>query len=328
MSPFTPVPEASVAHLGERALIDTIKTWLGSVNPPSPQGMGDDCAVLPTPEGKTLLTVDPLIYGRHFDDTLEPELAGAKLLKRNLSDIAAMGGSPQAAILALCLSGDVATAWLEHFIDGLKQACIDFSMTINGGDIAQAPSQHFAATLTLFGNALRPMTRLGGVAGDTLWVTGELGGSILGHHACFTPRLAEGQWLAAQAEVKAMMDMTDGLAKDLPAMLAPQTCAQLDTASLPLAQAASLRAKETGHTPLYHACCDGEDYELLFVLDAQADIETFQQAWQNAQTTRLSCIGRIDTALKPEHALRLIDSSNGEVLFPQGGYEHLSNHDG
>ena len=86
----------SIAHLGEAALIKRIKSWLGSVNPPSPYGIGDDCAVSePIQEGQQLTTIDSINYGYHFDDKMAPSDVGAKLIKRNISDIAAMGGSPK-----------------------------------------------------------------------------------------------------------------------------------------------------------------------------------------------------------------------------------------
>lgn len=97
LSPFTRHPRESVAALGEVRLIAAIRGWLGDTSPRSPFGIGDDCAVLPSAPGAGLVTVDPVIHGRHFDDSVPPEAVGAKLLKRNLSDIAAMGGRPRAA---------------------------------------------------------------------------------------------------------------------------------------------------------------------------------------------------------------------------------------
>ena len=101
MHPLTQRRRDSVAALGEQQLIRAIQTWLGPASPRSPFGIGDDCAVLPASRGRQLLTVDPVIFGRHFDATVPPRAVGAKLLKRNLSDLAAMGGRPTSAVLAL-----------------------------------------------------------------------------------------------------------------------------------------------------------------------------------------------------------------------------------
>ena len=103
MHPFTKYHPESVAALGEEALIGRIRRWLGPVSPRAPFGIGDDCAVLPGARGRQLLTVDPVVYGRHFDDSIPARAVGTKLLKRNLSDLAAMGGRPSAAVIALSL---------------------------------------------------------------------------------------------------------------------------------------------------------------------------------------------------------------------------------
>lgn len=323
MSPFSPTAETSVAAIGESELIARIGRWLGEASPPPPGGMGDDCAVLPRLPGKPLVTVDPVVYGRHFDDSVAPEAAGAKLLKRNLSDIAAMGGTPHTAVLALTLSPDMAVAWLERFIQGLGKACIHFSMTLAGGDVTGAPGQHFGAGLTLIGWAEQAVTRLGGDIGDYVCVTGSLGGSGLGKHAAFAPRLEEGRWLAGRPEVMAMMDVTDGLAKDLPAMLPENACAKIDTATVPLSGEASTLAATSGKPPLEHACCDGEDYELLVMVDGQADIDAFLVFFAAQFDTALTCIGQIAKASSTKHARKLIDAGTGQLIYPGGGYQHF-----
>ncbi|MCX6956703.1 MAG: AIR synthase related protein, partial [Verrucomicrobia bacterium] len=101
MRPFATNAADSVAALGEEKLIAAIRRWLGSASPRAPFGIGDDCAVLPASRRRQLITVDPVIYPRHFNDAVPPRDVGAKLLKRNLSDLAAMGGRPTAAVLAL-----------------------------------------------------------------------------------------------------------------------------------------------------------------------------------------------------------------------------------
>ena len=100
MNPFTTHKEKSVASLGECQIIQEIRNWLGNTNPPSPMGIGDDCALLEVSYGtKQVITVDPVIYGVHFDDSVSPEDVGAKLLNRNASDVAAMGCSPTLSLI-------------------------------------------------------------------------------------------------------------------------------------------------------------------------------------------------------------------------------------
>lgn len=308
MHPFARQRSVSVAALGEERLIQLIRRWLGPASPRAPFGIGDDCAVLAASRGRQLITVDPVIYGRHFDDAVPPRAVGAKLLKRNLSDLAAMGGRPTAAVLALTLDARTSLKWLEGFYRGLATAARAYRVPIVGGDIAQADGL-FAASLTLLGEAAAPrvVTRTGARRDDFIYVTGQLGGSLrTGHHHRFTPRLAEGAWLARRREVRAMMDVSDGLAKDLHALTPPNTTPALDPTLLPTRAGSDLRA----------ALTDGEDYELLFALARTADRPAFEAAWRHAfPRTRLTHIGRfVRRSALPPTALRLADYH---------GYEHL-----
>ena len=318
MNPFAKRKSDSVAACGESALLEKIRHWLGPLSPPAPFGMGDDCAVLPVAKKKRLVTTDPVIYGRHFDDTVPPSGVGEKLLKRNLSDMAAMGARPTDAVLALTLDPRVSVRWLEQFHRGLAIGARHWQVRIVGGDISQAEN-FVGAYLTLLGEPAGPrvVTRAGARAGDAIFVTGELGGSQLGHHWRFKPRLTEGAWLARRPEVRAMMDVSDGLAKDLRALTPPGARPALDAAAIPVSAAARRLAAHTVQPPLHHALCDGEDYELAFALAGNADRSRFEGAWRRAfPQTRLTRIG-IFAAKKdfPENAL---------PLDRYHGYEHLT----
>jgi thiamine-monophosphate kinase len=189
---------------------------------------------------------------------------------------------------------------------------------IVGGDITEGPAGFVGAFLTLHGESTgrRVVTRQGARAGDRIYVTGVLGGSLLAHHHRFTPRLAEGTWLAHRAEVRAMMDISDGLAKDLDALttagLAPSLCAS----AIPLSADARRSARHTKQSPLHHALCDGEDYELLVVVRARSDRDRFEREWRRRfPRVPLSHIGNfVRLELLPAGALRLTDYR---------GYEHL-----
>lgn len=306
MHPFTKRHADSVSALGEERLIAALRRWLGAASPRAPFGIGDDCAVLAPTRGPQLITVDPVIYGRHFDDRVPARAVGAKLLKRNLSDLAAMGGRPTAAVLALTLDARVSVAWLEGFYRGLAACARRHSVPVVGGDIAQADGI-VAASLTLVGAATgrRVLTRSGARRGDWIYVTGRLGGSLRsGHHFKFAPRLAEGAWLARRPEVRAMMDVSDGLAKDLHALTPPGTVAALDATTLPRRAGCDVRA----------ALVDGEDYELVFAVSARADLAAFLRAWRRAfPRTPLTAIGRFARTL-PTGAID---------LRAYHGYEHL-----
>ncbi|MDO8545366.1 MAG: thiamine-phosphate kinase [Opitutaceae bacterium] len=308
MHPFARRAAASVSRLGEERLIAAIRRWLGSASPRAPFGIGDDCAVLPGGRGRQLITVDPVIYGRHFDDTVAPRDVGAKLLKRNLSDLAAMGGRPTAAVLALTLDARVSVKWLEQFYRGLGACARRYRVAVVGGDVAQADGV-VAASLTLLGatTGRRVLTRTGAKVGDFIYVTGLLGRSLAtGHHHRFSPRLNEGAWLARQPAVRAMMDVSDGLAKDLHALTPSRAIPALSAAALPRRAGATMR----------NALTDGEDYELVFAVAASADRDAFARTWGRAfPRTGLSCIGRFVPAGKlPADAINLAEFH---------GYEHL-----
>jgi thiamine-monophosphate kinase len=293
--------------LGERRLIEAIRRWLGRASPPAPFGIGDDCAVRRVSAGVKLLKADPVVFGRHFDAATAARAAGEKLLKRNLSDVAAMGGRPEAALVSLFLDPGVRVSWLEAFHRGLASCARRHGVSIVGGSVAQAGGV-FAASLALLGSAPpRFLTRRGARAGDWIYATGVLGRAVeSGHHLSFRPRLAEGAWCARRPEVRAMMDISDGLAKDLPALTPSGLEAAIDPGVLPLRRGADLRA----------ALCDGEDYELAIVLSGNASRAGFERAWRRAfRRTRLTCLGRFCARGRlPSGSVRL-------AAFK--GYEHL-----
>ena len=321
---FTPNPAESIHSLGEVKLITAIGEWLGPVSPPSPNGMGDDCAVIDT-SGFThqLLTTDSVSFRHHFDHTVSPQSAGAKLIKRNLSDIAAMGGHPGPALLNLLCAPDLSVDWLKNFIQGIRETCEAYKVTIVGGDISSLPSGQFTATLSQTGHIHRdPILRSGAKQGDTIYVTGTLGGSIYQKHYNFEPRLAEGHWLAKSGACSAMIDITDGIAKDLKSLIPAQCAAHLELPKLPLSPDAHRRAEESGRTALEHAFCDGEDYELLFTTKGSTELSGFEADWHKQfPTTPLTKIGSIEA--RQSKALYL-DAATKETLPWIKGFEHLT----
>jgi thiamine-monophosphate kinase len=316
MKIFTTAPGKNVAAMGEVRLIAAVRRWLGDVSPHTPFGIGDDCAVLPGTKRAQLVTTDPVIYGQHFDESVSARSAGAKLLKRNLSDIAAMGGRPVAAVLSLAMAPTTSTEWLRGFYLGLATVARRYHVKIVGGDITQAPAGFFGAFLTLHGEATGPrvVTRTGARCGDILCVTGRLGGSRGGHHYDFQPRLAEGKWLAGRAEVVAMMDLSDGIAKDVQSLTPPGLLAAVLSEDLPVSAAARKAARRSGRPDWHHALTDGEDYELLIVIKGNTATDKFLQAWHRRFRTPLSPMGIFSTQLTSAHV-------DWRALH---GYEHLT----
>jgi thiamine-monophosphate kinase len=314
MSPFTAKSAASVGALGELRLIESIRRWLGDASPAAPFGIGDDCAVIPPARHHQLVTTDPVIHGQHFDDSVPARAVGAKLLKRNLSDIAAMGGRPVAAVISLALAPGTSVAWLRDFYLGLAATARRFDVKIVGGDITQGPAKFFGAFLTLHGESTgRLITRRGAKRGDTIFVTGKLGGSLAGHHYRFTPRLVEGQWLARQKDVVAMMDVSDGIAKDIQSLTPAGLVASISPAFVPVSVAARAVAKSSRKPAWIHALTDGEDYELLFVVRAKTAPVAFAQRWEKRFGSPLYHLGSFARQTAPGHV-------NWDSLH---GYEHL-----
>lgn len=319
---FTDQKEDSIRALGEVRLIAQIREWLGDVVPPSPEGMGDDCAVVEPLAGKQILTTDSLSYGQHFDDQVAPQDAGAKLVKRNLSDIAAMGGQPDHALLTLLCGGDLRIDWLRAFIEGIRSTCEIYKVALVGGDVSSLPDGQFISSMSLTGHLeYPPLLRSGAREGDALYVTGSLGGSLRQKHHSFEPRLAEGQWLAACGRCSALMDLTDGLAKDLRELIPKGCAAYLDLDDVPLSEDAHRIAAETGRPPMAHAFCDGEDHELLFALKGNADLDAFERDWAaRFPQTPLSRIGRIGQA---EGDAPYLNAATGAALAWTKGFEHV-----
>lgn len=236
-------------------------------------GVGDDCAVIGGPRDRRwqLLKVDAVVEGVHFLATDEPRRIGRKALCRALSDIAAMGGTPRHALVTVAASPEMRVEMLRAIYAGLRAVARRFGVSIVGGETSRSPGPLFInVALAGWVERTRCVLRSGGRAGDALYVTGRLGGSRAGKHFTFTPRLAEARWLAAHAPIHAMMDLSDGLAADLPRLAAASRCGfRLDEAAVPRTPGCTLR----------QALGDGEDFELLFAVPADAGGK-LERAWR------------------------------------------------
>ena len=320
MGAITSQPSRSIGQLTEEEIIRRITANLGQACPPFPAGPGGDCAIFEETVARKfrVSTVDSVILGRHFDSSTAGALAGAKLVKRNLSDLAAAGGVPSDALLSLLLGPDVECEWLEDFARGVGDTARKFGLKCVGGDICRVQAGMFAATLSVQGFAHRILTRKAAQCGDVIFVTGKLGGSIYGHHLNFEPRLAEGEWLNAQSIVTACTDLSDGMAKDLQGLINTTQDAVIDLASLPISDAAHQCSKADGKPAVEHALQDGEDYELLFTVQAQqADLLEANFKKQFPQTP-LKSIGNVS------QGTGLIKSRTDGSVITSRGFGHFA----
>jgi thiamine-monophosphate kinase len=246
--------------------------WLRARTPADPRvlvGPGDDCAVL-APSGKPLLiTTDMLMDGTDFVVVeVGARRAGRKAMAANLSDIAAMAGAPVAAVVSVALPRGDGQSLAEDLYRGLRDAADEFGVPVVGGD-TNSWTHPLVISVTVLGEAVGrgPVTRAGARPGDWLFVTGPLGGSILGRHLDFTPRIREALALHAAVELHALCDISDGLAADLNHILEESRCgAVLRADAIPVSGAAAELSRTSGKPPLQHALGDGEDFELVFAV--------------------------------------------------------------
>jgi thiamine-monophosphate kinase len=231
-------------------------------------GPGDDAAAIAWPGGPPcLMTTDMLMEGTDFVlAEAGARRVGRKAMAVNLSDVAAMAGRPVAALVAVALPRRHGREIAELIYQGLREVADAFDTSIVGGDTNSWDGPLvICVTILAEPGPAGPILRNGAKPGDWLLVTGPLGGSILGHHLDFTPRVKEAQQLASQVTVHALIDLSDGLAGDLRHICEESGCgAVLRADAIPIAEAA-LRMEDK-QSPLHHALGDGEDFELLFAV--------------------------------------------------------------
>jgi thiamine-monophosphate kinase len=232
-------------------------------------GIGDDAAVLDGAGGDVVVTTDSLLDGTHFKlAEIDPRLVGRKLVAVNLSDLAAMAADPEAIFLSLCLPRTLPEEIAAEIFEGVCETAAQFDCALAGGD-TNCWDGPLAVHATAVGRASEHgvWLRGGAQADDLLVVTGPLGGSLLGKHLHFTPRLDWARKVRGQIEIHAAMDISDGLTIDALRMSNASGCgALIDLAAVPISDAARQRALSSGHSPLDHALGDGEDFELLLAI--------------------------------------------------------------
>lgn len=248
--------------------------WLKSQVKPRPDipvNIGDDASVVTLKETTCLLKVDSVVEGVHFESNARAEQIGHKALGRALSDIAAMGCTARFALVAYVLSPDTTLAKAKAIFKGIKTLAEKFGVAIVGGDVA-AHSGPLVVSVSALGETagLTPVRRDGAKEGDAICVTGDLGGSILGKHLTFVPRLELAADLNRRFKIHSMIDISDGFIRDLAHICeASGVGAAVFQDQMPVSDAARKLSEQDKRSPLYHALYDGEDYELIFTCDPE-----------------------------------------------------------
>ncbi len=350
------IPQNKLSRLGERNLIRYIlkrfdKRVRGLVT-----GIGDDAAVLRMPPLRgsravdLLVTTDVLVEGVDFDRRYCPfHQVGFKALAVNLSDIAAMGGTPRFFLVTLGLSADLSLDQVNELYEGMQELATDYQLQMIGGDVSATRGGLFVNIMVL-GEVQREkaVVRSGAKAGDHLFVTGTLGDASAGlefarahargenapmtlhlkKHSLYPllqrqfyplPRVQEGGLLSSKRIATAMIDLSDGLATDLRHLCEESRVGALvELEAIPLSEALLQYSKQTGKDPVQYALTGGEDFELLFTVPERKMTTLVKLAKQHR--FRIARIGRI---LSRASGIRLKDKHGRLLPFPERGYEHF-----
>lgn len=277
----------SLAQIGENAFLSRLFPSLPS-NADLLVGPGDDCAVVSRDEQwDTLLKTDVIVEGIHFTKDTTPELIGRKALARALSDIAAMGGVPEHALVSLLVHPSRTIEQIDAIYSGLSRLASEWGVSVAGGETSSLPEDGLIINISLTGKVPKGRAVLRSTArpGDLIAVTGELGDTFdTGHHLNFTPRIREGLILREKEIATAMMDISDGLLIDLQRLVNSSGVSfDLNKSLLPCRNGCSKLS----------ALADGENYELVFSFNP-SNIDKIQHTIQPLlQKTRVTVIGRI-----------------------------------
>ena len=301
---------------------DEITAWFARQSTLSPAdfpiGIGDDMAQVRLGDTSVLITTDMLLDGVHFDlKEATIEQAGYKAMAVSLSDCAAMATIPVAAVVSVALPKGFSERELKDLYSGIIRAGDKYSCALIGGDITSWKADlPFVVSVAMLSKTAsnEPVRRSGAKVGDSICVTGSLGGSSLGRHLEFEPRVIEAMKIAQRVEVHAMIDISDGLSTDLNRICkASGVGAIADAESIPISDA----ALQNDH-PLNSALNDGEDFELLFTLSQKGCQELLSSWTESVPVTR---IGEITKEKKV-----MIKMPDGLVRdLPSDGYDHLKN---
>lgn len=288
-----------------------------------PVGIGDDCAVLDwSHDPQCLVTVDLLMDGVDFRlDSAAAERIGRKALAVNLSDLAAMAGRPVACVVAVALPRHGGFELGRRLHAGMADLAREFDVAIAGGD-TNTWNGPLVISVTVLGEPTGsgPVLRSGAKPGDWIMVTGSLGGSILGKHLDFTPRVREALALNAAFRLHSLIDLSDGLCADLGHILEESRCgAVLEAAAIPISEDARTLATRDGKSPLDHALGDGEDFELVFTLPPAEGARLLQSSPLAVPVSRIG-----EVCSNP--GLHLQTPAEGLIPLEGSGWKHGFDH--
>jgi thiamine-monophosphate kinase len=334
----------TVSELGERVLIQRITARLAQ---PAwvVVGPGDDAAVIePEPRALDVLTTDAQVDGIHFDRRfVPPDAIGHRALAVNLSDLAAMGATPRAALLSLALPEDLPASFVDAMLDGLLALASRHRVALIGGNITQSPGP-LVVDVTAIGavGPRRILTRGGARPGDEVYVTGSIGGAAVGlawlqeapasggdgpddpslrqtaeRYLRPEPRVRAGMMLGRNRAASACMDLSDGLADGVRGIAeASNAGIAVDAGALPIDAAVRRWHEQRGTDATIAAVAGGDEYELLFTV-RPAHRGRLRQVQRLVGDLPISRIGVVTKERKV-----VMREAGREREFPQG-FEHF-----
>ncbi|MBU1887774.1 MAG: thiamine-phosphate kinase [Candidatus Omnitrophica bacterium] len=274
------------------------------------KGIGDDAAVLRYKKDRHLLfTTDMLIEGRHFLKSSGGYRIGKKSMSVNVSDIAAMGGRPLAAVISLGVPPSLSVDFVDGLYRGIRKIAGKFKIDLVGGDTVR--SKKIVINIALTGEVEKAnlVLRNGARPGDVIFVTGAIGGSLNNRHLNFMPRIKEASFLVKNYNIHSMIDVSDGLIADLGHILeSSKAGAIIHEKDIPISRDAK---------NFKTAIVDGEDFELIFTVSNRT-ADRLVKKWPFR--TRLSKIGKV---CNKSTGLCIVMRNGGKETIKPWGYEHF-----
>lgn len=333
----------SISDLDERELVSRIEQRAGAPPPGVTIGIGDDAAVIsPARNQDDVVTTDSLIEGVHFRRDWSPASAiGYKALAVNLSDLAAMGARPRAALLSLALPADLPLADFDALIEGFLELAVSSGTTLVGGNLARSPGP-LVVDVTAIGSVgrRRVLQRNAARPGDELYVTGRLGAAAAGlamfqagraradiardAPACLDryerpqPRVRIGGIVGRSAGASGAIDLSDGLADAAWRLAEGSRCGLvIDAGAVPIEPEAAVCARAAAVSPLAFCLAGGEDYELAFVVPARRR-SRLRAAARRCSDVPVTRIGRFvaDTGV-------WLEENGARSPLPRTGFSHF-----